>query len=92
MLALLLIVMSSLAAPLCHRMFLQCSGILQKADMPDMMVRLLLIRHYSIYKHRFSLLNSDPLSCVAAIRSDAWGEPRPCSESQLSRSFPTGGE
>ncbi|XP_047224227.1 SH3-containing GRB2-like protein 3-interacting protein 1 isoform X3 [Girardinichthys multiradiatus] len=24
------------------------------------------------------------------IRSDAWGEPRPCSESQLSRSFPTG--
>ncbi|XP_017165507.1 SH3-containing GRB2-like protein 3-interacting protein 1 isoform X1 [Poecilia reticulata] len=24
------------------------------------------------------------------IRSGAWGEPRPCSESQLSRSFPTG--
>lgn len=29
---------------------------------------------------------------IAVVPADAWGDSRPHSESQLSRSFPTGGE
>ncbi|KAF7223170.1 transcript variant X2 [Nothobranchius furzeri] len=39
---------------------------------------------------RFGLPSDSRTSRYEAVRGDTWGEPRPRSESQLSRSFPTG--